>query len=97
MAKHIARPKLTQNKKTGQRYLTYKNKRYIINSRASNAYIIKNFLDIIKVLLKKRTRKKTSASKKQIIENKPPEISGTSSSKIESYRLTNELEKQKKI
>jgi hypothetical protein len=46
--------KLVKNKKTGKRYLRYKNRKYIIKSNATDNYLIKNLLSIVKELIHKK-------------------------------------------
>jgi len=86
-------PKLVRNKKTGKRYILYNKKRYSINSRASDRYIIKNFFDIIKQLIQKRRRTKRVPKSELKIQANPPTISGSASdlAKIKSYTETNKI------
>lgn len=50
--------KLTKSKKTGKRYITYKKKRYLLNSKLSDKEIYKNLFQIIYELIKQRQRKR---------------------------------------
>ena len=57
--------KLMKNKKTGQRYILYKGKKYIFKSAAPDSTIYKNLFSIIHTLLERRKRKRKATPKYQ--------------------------------
>ena len=100
MVKAPSKPVIVKSKKTGKRYIKYKNKRYLVKGTASDRYILKNFFEIIKQLIAQRRRRNTkSMTKKPTTTTKSPEITGNSIdaqtiAKIVSYTNTN---KEKEI
>ena len=57
--------KLMKNKKTGQRYVLYKGKKYSFKSAATDSTIYKNLFSIIHTLLERRKRKRKATPKYQ--------------------------------
>lgn len=96
-SKKQIKPKLIKNKKTNKRYLVLGTKKYLINSTASDRYILKNMFDIIKQLINKKSRRRRRNNIKKESKHNPkePTISGSSSSeKGGSFKLINEMQKQ---
>jgi hypothetical protein len=94
MVKNKNLPKLIKNKKNGKRYILFNKKRYVISGNASDRYIIKNFFDIIKELIKQRKRRRSGTMKKNEKLKITPTMTGSSAAdfaKIHSYEETNKI------
>ncbi len=96
--------RLMKNKKSGQRYVLYKGKRYNFKSAAPDNVIYKNLFNIIHTLLERRKRRRKNNSKKPASKLQPG-VSGNTGfattddklvDKIKTLNDTNLLENLKK-
>jgi hypothetical protein len=89
--------------KTRKRYLILNRKRYLIKSKLSDEQLSKHLIDIIKMLLKRKTKKKTKSKTKKSKVNKSgfviPFTTGgpITQEQIDRYKHYQDIQKQEVI